>query len=184
MRQAGKADAETDVRSIEPNDFDWIVMHHQKRIYRVLLAVVRDSDTAEVLTQECFLRAYRKRGSFRGDSSLATWLMRIAVNLAHDYRKNRRRAFWRKFCSMEQMGHATVRDAQRSPEQAVLDAEMMAKVQFAVDRLPERQRIVFLLRFIEEMSLDEIACATGLETGTVKTHLYRAVRAVRRACGR
>ena len=110
--------------------------------------------------------------------------MRIAVNLAHDYRKNRRRAFWRRFSSTEQMGHATVRDAQRSPERAVLDAELMAKVQFAVDRLPGRQRIVFLLRFIEEMSLDEIACTTGLEIGTVKTHLYRAVRAVRRACGR
>ena len=158
MRQAMKAVAETDVPSIGPGDFDWIVTRHQKRIYRLLLVIVKDADAAEVLTRECFLRAYGKRESFREDSSLATWLTRIAVNLAHDYRRNRRWAFWRRFSSTEQMGHAPVRDGQRSPGQAVLDAEMMAEVQFAVDRLPERQRIVFLLRFIEEMSLDEIAC--------------------------
>jgi len=97
MQQAGRAVVETDVRSIGPDDFDWIVSRHQQRIYRILLSIVKDRDMAEVLTQECFLRAYRKHASFRGDSSLATWLVRIAVNLAHDHARNRRRAFWRRF---------------------------------------------------------------------------------------
>lgn len=184
MRQAGKAVVETDVRSIEPDDFDWIVQQHQKRIYRVLLVIVKDSDAAEVLTQECFLRAYRKRESFRGGSSLATWLVRIAINLAHDYRRNRRWAFWRRFSGLEAMDQLSIRDVRRSPEQAVMDAELMDRIQSAVDRLPERQRTMFILRFIEEMSLAEIAEVTGLEAATVKTHLYRAVKAVRSACGR
>lgn len=184
MRQAGRADVVTDVRSIGPDDFDWIVDRHQKRIYRVLLAIVKDMDVAEVLTQECFLRAYRKHESFRGDSSLATWLIKIAVNLAHDHGRNRRWAFWRGFSHTERMDHTPVRDARRSPEQAAMDGELMDRVQSAVDRLPERQRTVFLLRFIEEMPLQEIASVTALEVGTVKAHLYRAVRAVRTACRR
>ncbi len=184
MQQAGKTDAEMDVRSIGPDDFDWIVMHHQKRIYRVLLVFVKDADAAEVLTQECFLRAYRKHDSFRGESSLATWLVRIAVNLAHDHVRNRRWAFWRKLSHTERMDNLSIRGAQRSPEQAAMDDELMRSVQSAVDRLPERQRTVFLLRFIEEMSLNEIACVTGLQVGTVKAHLYRSVQAVRSACGR
>jgi len=65
-----------------------------------------------------------------------------------------------------------------------MDGELIDRVQFAVDRLPERQRAVFLLRFVEEMPLQEIAAATSLEVGTVKTHLHRAVRIVRNACGR
>ncbi len=184
MQQAGGADVETDVRSIGPDDFDWIVSRHQRRIYRILLSMVKDRDMAEVLTQECFLRAYRKHASFRGDSSLATWLVRIAVNLAHDHARNRRRAFWRRFSRTERIDQTPVRDARRSPEQAVLDGELMDTVQSAVDDLPERQRTVFLLRFVEEMPLQEIAAATSLEVGTVKTHLHRAVRIVRNACGR
>ena len=184
MQQAGKVDVAAAVRSIQPDDFDWIVRQHQKRIFRVLLALVKDADEAEVLTQECFLRAYRKRESFRGDSSVATWLVRIAVNLAHDQGRSRRWAFLRRFSSTEQMNYALVRDARRSPEKAVIDGELMDTVQTAVNDLPERQRTVFLLRFIEEMPLQEIAAVTDLDIGTVKTHLHRAVRAVRSACGR
>ena len=184
MQQAGKEDMEAAIRSIQTDDFDWIVGQHQKRIFRVLLALVKDADAAEVLTQECFLRAYRKRESYRGDSSLATWLMRIAVNLAHDHGRSRRRAFRRGFLRTERLDIAPIRDARRSPEQAVMDGELMDNVQSAVDGLPGRQRTVFLLRFVEEMPLQEIAAVTDLDIGTVKTHLHRAVQAVRSACGR
>ena len=62
----GIAEADTEICRIEPEDFDAIVARHQKQIYRILLCMVRDADVADTLTQECFLRAFRKRGSFRG----------------------------------------------------------------------------------------------------------------------
>lgn len=184
MQQAGRADVEMDIRSIGPDDFDWIVRQYQQRIFRVLLALVKDADAAEVLTQECFLRAYRKRESFRGASGLATWLVRIAVNLAHDHGRSRHRTFRRGFLRAERLDNAPIRDTRRSPEQVVMDGELMDNVRSAVDGLPGRQRTVFLLRFVEQMPLQEIASVTGLNIGTVKTHLHRAVRAVRSACGR
>ena len=79
---------------MEQDDFDGIVFQNQKRIYRTLLLLVRDADAAENLTQECFLHAFRMRNGFRGESGVATWLVRIAINLAHDHNRNRRWAFW------------------------------------------------------------------------------------------
>jgi RNA polymerase sigma-70 factor (ECF subfamily) len=184
MQQAGKADVGMDVPVIGPDDFSWIVINHQKQVYRVLLGLVKDADIAEVLTQECFLRAYRKHSSYRGESSLVTWLLRIAVNLAFDYKKNRRWTFWRRLIYQEQIDFEPIRDSRPSPEQSVINTETINAVQTVVDRLPERQKTVFLLRFIEEMPLNEIAVVIGREVGTVKTHLNRAVKTVRSACGR
>src|ERR1051326_6818464 len=84
------------VRAGEPaaDDFDAIVRLHQRRIFRLLLAMLRDEDIAETLTQETFLRAYRKRADFRGEGRLDGWLMRIAVNLGRDHIRSRRGGFW------------------------------------------------------------------------------------------
>ncbi len=182
MTQTNAVDADMEAPPIEPEDFDWIVLRYQKQIYRVLLFLVRDADTAETLTQECFLRAFRKRASFRGESSLSTWLVRIAINLANDHNRNRRWAFWRRLTRTDQIDTMRVPDGQRSPEQALIHSELMHTVQSAVENLSQRQRTVFLLRFVEDMPLAAIAEATGLEVGTVKTHLFRAIEAIKSAC--
>ena len=75
-------------------DFSVVVEKHRVQIFRFLLASLRDSDLAETLTQDCFLKAYRRWSSFRGESSPATWLMRIAINLQKDHWRNRRMQFW------------------------------------------------------------------------------------------
>ena len=80
---------------IAAEEFDHIVRSHQRRVFRVLFSLVRDRDLADNLTQDCFLRAYQKRATFRGEASVETWLIRIAVNLARDHARNRRLAFWR-----------------------------------------------------------------------------------------
>ena len=82
-------------------DFDAVVREHQQRIYRVLNGVLRDEDAADSLTQECFLRAWQQRAGFRGEASVATWLRRIAVNLAIDHQRNRRAGFWRRLFSSQ-----------------------------------------------------------------------------------
>ncbi len=163
--------------------FDDVVRTHQRRIFRVLLAILRDPDAAETLTQECFLRAYKARTEFRGDASVATWLVRIAVNLARDHLRNRRASFWRRLLAGGEEAAATavaVPDWRPTPEQDLATRQQITAVWQAAAELPPQQRTVFALRFVEEMSLAEIAVATSLRVGTVKAHLFRAIAAVRR----
>ena len=182
MNKPRVVDAEMEMDPIEPDDFDRIVRDHQKQIYRTLLFLVRDTDEADVLTQECFLRAFRMRNSFRGDSSLATWLIRIAINLAHDHNRSRRWVFWRRLARTDRIDAIRKLDIQRSPEQVLINAEQVNAIQSAVKRLSHQQKTVFLLRFVEDLPLETIAGIMNLNPGTVKSHLYRAIEAVRKAC--
>jgi RNA polymerase sigma-70 factor (ECF subfamily) len=164
------------------DDFTPLVQSHQRRIYRVLLGMVRDPDAAQNLTQECFLKAYQRRASFRGEANVGVWLLKIAVNLARDHRRSRLREFWLRFSSsseeVEDLGQR-LPDPHASQERVLVGREEVASVWSVVEKLSPQQREVFILRFVEEMSLEEIAAATSLKVGTVKTHLFRAVHAMR-----
>lgn len=181
----GLAAASERVTGIAVEDFDGIVRSSQRKIFRVLYGLVRDHDTADTLTQECFLRAFQKRHTFRGESSIDTWLVRIAVNLARDHARNRRMAFWKGLFSSTRAAesHAEfpeVRDPSPSAEKAMIARETVERVWSAMERLPQQQRAVFMLRFEEDMTLHEIAQVMDIEIGTVKAHLSRAVSAVRK----
>jgi len=163
-------------------EFARIVASHRPQILRFLLASLRDVDLAETLTQECFLKAHRNWKHFRGESSALTWLMRIAINLQKDYWRNRRIQFWRKTqTNAVDLDEASewLPNGERNAEQQILAREQVAQVWRAVKSLSERQRTVFLLRYVEERELGEIAEATGLSEGTVKAHLSRALGRVR-----
>ncbi|MGD0482084.1 MAG: sigma-70 family RNA polymerase sigma factor [Terracidiphilus sp.] len=167
---------------IAAQEFARIVESHRPQIFRFLLASLRDVDLAETLTQECFLKAHRNWKHFRGDSSAMTWLMRIAINLQKDYWRNRRIQFWRQTrTNAVDLDEASewLPNGERNAEQQMLAREQVAQVWQAVKGLSERQRTVFLLRYVEERELSEIATATGLSEGTVKAHLSRAVGRVR-----
>ena len=166
----------------ELQDFEGVVHLYWQRIYRFVLASVRDADAAQTLTQDCFMRAYSKRGTFRGQASVKTWLMKIAVNLVRDFGRNRRLQFWKRLsASGVNPGDVSdhLPDATISLEDRALLNEQVQMIWQASRRLPERQRTVFLLRFVEDMDLLEIAAATGLKEGTVKIHLFRALHAIR-----
>src|SRR5437660_11527603 len=81
------AAAEQPAQAISSARFDEIIRQYQRRVYRIILLLVKDADAADTLTQECFLRAYRNRNSFRGECTIETWLLRIAVNLVRDHGK-------------------------------------------------------------------------------------------------
>ena len=167
----------------EIQDFDRVVREYWPRVLRFMLAALRDSETAETLTQDCFWKAYKNRNAFRGDASLNTWLMRIAVNLVRDHARNRRLQFWKKAekCAVDS-GSARewlpARDA--SPEEQASLKEQLQAVWEATKALSERQRTVFVLRFVEDLNILEIAEATGLSENAVHVHLFRAVRAIRK----
>lgn len=163
-------------------DFDALMRAEQQRVHRLLLALLHDADAADSLTQECFLKAYNHRNRFRGECSARTWLLRIAINLARDYAKSRRLQFWRQLCHRADPVEDLERtvDPGASPERILSAREQVAAVQTALESLPTQQRAVFVLRFFEDMSIEQIAAATVLRPGTVKAHLFRAVGAVRK----
>lgn len=167
-------------------DLEAVFRLYKPRIFRFILASLRDMDAAETLTQDCFMRAYLSRERFRGDCSLETWLMQIAVNLVRDHARNRRLQFWRRAEKAGPKAHDVgnqLAGPDRSPELNAVLREQVAAVWNAAQGLPERQRTVFLLRFVEDMDLLEIAAATGMKEGTVKTHLFRALKTVRERIG-
>jgi RNA polymerase sigma-70 factor (ECF subfamily) len=173
---------------LELADFDEVVRLYRPRIFRFLMASLADRDVAESLTQDCFFKAYNARHQFRGDSSLGTWLTRIALNLVRDHLRSRRMRFWQRTrdtaLDIVDIGD-WVPDGASSPEAMVLQRERVREIWQAVEKLSRQQRTVFVLRFIEELELSEIAETTGMNTSTVKSHLYRALRIVReRASGK
>lgn len=167
-------------------DFDAVVRLHRPGIFRFFAASLRDSHAAENLTQECLLRAYQSREGFRGAASVKTWLMQIAVNVLRNHLTNVRLKFWQRTQRLS-VDIASAGDwlanGQSSPEAIALARQQVAAVWRAVSHLPESQRTVFLLRFVEDMELLEIAAATGMKEGTVKTHLFRALQSVRQRIG-
>jgi RNA polymerase sigma-70 factor (ECF subfamily) len=141
-------------------------------------------DVAETLTQDCFWNAYRNRRAFRGDCSVHTWLMRIAVNLVRDYARNRRFQFWRK---AQRVGHEEIHewpDRRISPEEKAAVNEQVQAVWQATKTLSQKQRTVFLLRFVEDLDITEIAASTGLTENAVNVNLFRAIRGIRRRLGK
>jgi RNA polymerase sigma-70 factor (ECF subfamily) len=173
---------------LELADFDEVVRLYRPRIFRFLMASLSDRDAAESLTQDCFLKAYNARHQFRGESSLSTWLTRIALNLVRDHLRSRRMRFWQRTrdtaLDIVDVGE-WIPDGASSPEQVCLQQERVREIWKSVEQLSRQQRTVFLLRFVEEMELAEIAETTGMNTSTVKSHLYRALRIVRdRASGK
>src|SRR5258708_11670114 len=160
-------------------DFDALVEQYRPRVFRFILASLRNRETAENLTQDCFVRAYKARDQYRGGASIGTWLMQIASNLVRDHEGSSRLKFWRRMLHQSEVEYS-IPDRRMSPEAMASAKEQIQAIWKAAFKLSERQRTVFLLRFVEDMELLEIAKVTGLSEGTVKTHLFRALAAVRK----
>jgi RNA polymerase sigma-70 factor (ECF subfamily) len=169
---------------ISAERFDEIMRQHQRRVYRVIFLLVRDRDIADTLTQECFLRAYLKRASFRGECRIETWLLRIAVNLVRDHGKNRRTSFWKRLVGLEDEEEKGAEPRQfpapgPSAERMLLAREELEAVWSALSSLSPQQRAIFFLRYEEEMSLAQIAGVLDLKVGSVKSQLARATGKLR-----
>ena len=164
-------------------EFSRVVALLRPRIFRFLLASTRDVDLAETLTQECFLKAHRNWGSFRGDSSAMTWLMRIAINLQKDHWRNRRMQFWRHtLTNAVDLDEASewLASGESSAEKQLLAKEQVRHVWQAVKELSERQRTVFLSAVCGGAGVErDCASLPDLSEGTVKAHLSRALGKVR-----
>jgi RNA polymerase sigma-70 factor (ECF subfamily) len=170
----------------ELEDIDTLVRLYRPRLQRYVAFSLGDEDLAETITQECFLKAYQGRASFRGDCSVSTWLFSIANNLIRDQLRTKKFQFWRKAraqaIEISELASFLPSGAS-SPETILLVKERAKRVVEALGGLSVNQRRVFLLKFSEEMELDEISKTIGMPINTVKTHLRRAVMAIRAELG-
>jgi|SRR5215831_18027373 len=159
--------------------FRIIMQRNNQRLYRIARAVMCDDSEAEDVVQEAYVRAFISLDTFRGDSSLATWLSRIVLN----------EAFGRLRCRRPTVDLAVIENRQPSqgqiipfplaippldPERTVAQREIQRLVEQAIDDLPEAFRTVLVARVIEEMSVKDTADLFGLRAETVKTRLHRA----------
>ena len=166
------------------DDLASVVATYEQRIFRFLLVSLRDRDAAQSLTQDTFLRAWSARANFRGDCAIFTWLMRIAVNLVRDHQRSMKLRFWRRAAMLDASEMSDrLPDMKSSSEHRLIVQERVAAVWRAVETLSERQRSIFLLRFVEELELPEIAEAMRMNVNTVKSHLYRALSVVKQQVG-
>ncbi len=191
QRASAQSNAATELRApaltdalAQLGDMNVLFANYRGRIYRYALLSLRDPELAESLTHDCLMRAHNARAQFRGDCTVATWLTRIATNLIRDHVRSRKLQFW-KAASLTAVDAGDVVDRLRSheasPEAALLAREQVSVLWQRVERLSPKQRSVFLLRFVEELELSEIAAATGMNLSTVKSHLHRALQGVRSA---
>lgn len=170
----------------ELDDISQLVRVHRARLLRFVTYSLGDQDLAESIVQDCFVKAYAARGTFRGDCSVQTWLNGIALNMIRDHLRTQKFRFWRKVrqTAVEIAEIAsTAPSGESSPETQLLAREKAREVAVALEALSFNQRTIFLMRFQEEMGVSEIAAAMKMPANTVKTHLHRAVRAIRERVG-
>jgi RNA polymerase sigma-70 factor, ECF subfamily len=163
--------------------FDALVSRHYRGIYSMLYQMTGSADDASDLTQETFVRAYSRLETFQLGRPFSAWLRRIASNLCIDMLRKRRTPT----VSLDQQAEAGFELAdtsvEGSPEDRLEIGEEARRVLAAVQKLPEKQRTVVVLRHLEGMSLEEISRCLGMPLGTVKVNLFRARETMRKLVG-
>jgi RNA polymerase sigma-70 factor (ECF subfamily) len=171
------------VRAGRTEAFEYFVHRYNRKITRVAYRLLRDAGEADCAAQESFLKAYRNLNDFREGSTFETWLTRICINWCKDRLKRRRLVFYfhqAPSSADEDTGpRELAAHPDPSPERRAMSREIRDRLTTAMESLSPRQRTIFVLKHLEELSIPEIAGITGLDTGTIKSHLFRASRKIR-----
>lgn len=154
--------------------YGFLIEKYKDKIYTLLMRMIHDAQDAQDLTQECFIKAYQYLCSFDPERKFSSWLFRIAVNLCLNAlqarQKNQRHpAEWDDEWLVDET----------SPESILLQKEHVAEIRDVIEELPEHYRIVLLLRYLEEMSYQEISTVLDVSVSTVQMRLHRAKQKLR-----
>ena len=165
-----------------------LMRRHNQPLFRAARSILRDDAEAEDAVQEGYLQAYRAMGTFRGDAKLSTWLMRIVVNEAIGRsRKNKRGA---QVIALDSGAQALAAEETMSdnpdnqPERQVERAQTRRIIEAQIDALPDLFRTVFVLRAVQEMTVEEVAQSLSIPEATVRTRFFRARALLREAMSR
>jgi RNA polymerase sigma-70 factor, ECF subfamily len=177
------------VRAGDAGAFELLMRRYNRRLYRVARAMLRDAAEAEDALQDAYLAAFQSIGNFRGDASLATWLSRVVVNQCLGrLRRQARRDNIVPIVSMvgpgEQEHAAMPNEETDTPDRALARAELRAMLERKLDELPEAFRTVFVLRCVEELSVEETAQCLEIPEATVRSRHFRARGMLRESLAR
>jgi RNA polymerase sigma-70 factor (ECF subfamily) len=189
--QDGRADAALAARARggDAAAFELVMRRHNRLLFRTARGIVADDAEAQDVVQETYLRAFMRLESFRGDAALATWLARIAVNVALDAQRRKGRQV-----ALDEQGDLAAEPLpehmmsfcapqSENPDAAAERGQLRALLQLAIERLPPIYRSVFILRAVEEMSVDQTAFCLQVSEDVVKTRYLRARSLLRDALG-
>jgi RNA polymerase sigma-70 factor (ECF subfamily) len=180
VRVQALADSELAARAAagDATAFEEIMRRHNRRLFRTARAIVKDDGEAEDVLQEAYLRALRALGKFRAESRLSTWLVRITANEALGRLRRKSAEIIPLEVAMatydpEAMA-SLVETSDRGPEHSAAGSQLRRIVEQQIDRLPDAFRLVFVLRAVEELSVEEVALALDIPEATVRTRFFRA----------
>ena len=190
--QADDAELARRIGARDERAFETLMRAHNRMLFRIARAILKDDAEAEDAVQEAYLAAYRGIASFRGRAKLSTWLARIVINEAYGRLRKRKRAVVVPFDAIQRRD-----DGERNPEEeimpgdtveqpdaAAMRAELRRMLERRIDALPDQFRTVFVLRDVEEMSVDETAECLDVPAATVRTRAFRARALLREALSR
>ncbi len=152
-----------------------IVNRYRERLYAIIRSYVKDHDDADDILQETFMKAYQHLSGFRGDSSLYTWLTRIAINRSLSHLRKMKLRSWIPL----ELVTDSLAAAQPLPDALTDQSRMKQWIQEATDALPEKQKTVFILRYVDDLSNADIAKITGNSEGTIKANYFHALNKVK-----
>jgi RNA polymerase sigma-70 factor (ECF subfamily) len=170
--------------------FEILMRRHNRTLYRAARSILKDDAEAEDAVQDAWIDAWGAIGRYRGDAKLSTWLTRIAVNVALGrLRKRHRSADVVRIdgeLDMDTIGddEGSTMSAPDRPDVAATRAETRALLERAIDALPDAFRVVFVMRAVEEMSVEESAAALGIPEATVRSRFFRARGQLRESLAR
>ncbi len=163
-------------RAGQPGAFEHLVRTHQRLVWHVVQRLVRDTEDARELCQETFLRVHRHLHQYRGESRLGTWVGRVAYHVAVRHLERKRIQMVSSDEGEDEDGKHPLAQAvdPLDLEAAIADAQLQRRLQAAIEALPPLPRTLLTLYHLEELPIPEIAQITGLASGTIKSHLFRA----------
>ncbi|MFW5791368.1 MAG: RNA polymerase sigma factor [Desulfohalobiaceae bacterium] len=165
-------------RSGERSAFERLVEWYQERVYRLVYYRIRSRADAQELTQDVFLKAYKNLPRLKEDGKFKSWLFSIAVNRARDHLRRKKLVMLFSDTRTDEERIEDINPSQRSQgaAQQLARKQFWAQVERLSRQLSRREKEVFMLRFMDELGIREIAEVIGQSESTVKTHLYRAIR--------
>ena len=165
----------------DPSAFQALVERHRSMVYRIAYQFAGNHHDAEDIAQDVFIKVYRSLDRFRQDAQLTSWMYRIVMNACIDHRRRHRPGVAAPFGEEAEQRMLNTPEERPGPEERAYAGEIGRVLEEEIGRLPNGQRVVFVMRHHQGMKLCEIAEALGLAEGTVKRQLHAAVHRLRQS---